>query len=266
MIPHPERVLRFDEEGVATLTLNRPESLNALDASLLESLAARLTAVARDPSVRAVVLTGAGRAFCSGGDLKGVLAQSPDRPGDAFYPLAGLFHQSILEIRGMSKPVVAAVNGPAAGGGFSLALACDLRILADSAFLQLAYTSNGLTPDGGGTFTLPRLVGLARALEIALLDERIPAARALELGLANRIAAPGEVLAAARGLALTLAGRATGALGRAKRLLASSFDTSLEARLEEERRGLADGADSAEGLEGLRAFAAKRPPNYRSAG
>jgi 2-(1,2-epoxy-1,2-dihydrophenyl)acetyl-CoA isomerase len=158
--------------------------------------------------------------------------------------------------------VIAAVHGPAAGGGLSLALACDLRIMAESAFLLQAYTSKGLVIDGGGTFTLPRLVGLAKALEIAFLDPKIPAGRALELGLVTEVVPAARVRPRAQELAAELALKPVGALGRVKRLLNRSHDRGLEGQLEDERRELSEAAGSPEGREGLAAFVEKREPRF----
>ncbi len=256
------RFVRVERRGpVAAVVLDRQEVFNAFDGPMLEDMLRAFWLVGRDPAVRAVILTGAGRAFCAGGDLKAVL-QPGKSPGRWFFEYAATFHQCIYELRTMPKPVVGAINGPAAGGGFSLALACDLRVMADSAYLRQAYTSNGLAMDGGGTFTLPRLVGLARALEIAFLDEPIGPERALELGLVRQVVPVGELMEAAWELAGRLADRPTETLARVKMLLNASFDTPLEKRLEEERRALAETADSPQGREGLAAFAEKRPPRF----
>ncbi len=180
--------VKVEQAGAITkLVLNRPAAFNALDADMVEGLVTNLTTIARDEAVRGVVITGAGKAFCSGGDLRWVTAH-PQGAAGAFHQLAARFHLAVLEIRRMAKPVVAAVNGVAAGGGFSLALACDFRVMAESAVLRQAYTANGLSIDGGGTFTLPRLVGGARALEIVAFDPPIPAQQALEWGLATKVA------------------------------------------------------------------------------
>jgi 2-(1,2-epoxy-1,2-dihydrophenyl)acetyl-CoA isomerase len=250
------------EGPVAVMTLNRPERLNAFDGETVHAMWSSMAALGRDRSVRAVVLTGAGRAFCAGGDLAALMDDSPDRPGDRFLELAAVFHQFVLEIRTMPKPVIAAVNGPAAGGGFSIALACDLRLMAESAYLQQAYTTSGLCIDGGGTYSLPRLVGLAKALEIAFMDERISPDRALELGLATRVVPDGELLDEAKSLAAGLADKAVGNLGRVKRLMNMSFDSSLETQLERERHGLADSANHPEGREGILAFLEKRKADF----
>jgi 2-(1,2-epoxy-1,2-dihydrophenyl)acetyl-CoA isomerase len=254
--------VRLDVQGpVARVLLDRPEALNAFDLDMAGRLAGQLAEVAADDRVRAVVVGGAGRAFSAGGDLRWALAH-PGGPPAAFGELAGRFHEAILEIRRMPKPVVAAVDGVAAGGGFSLALACDFRVLGASASLRQAYTSSGLGIDGGGTFTLPRLLGLARALEVVAFDRPIPAARALELGLATEVCQDGRALQEAARLAGELAGRSAHAFAMAKALLDESFQTPLAEQLERERRGMVASAEHPDGREGLAAFAAKRPPRF----
>ena len=260
-----ESISLHNEDHVATLALSRPERLNALDETLLDGLAKHLAALARDEDVRCVVLTGRGRAFCSGGDLRALTTTFPERPSEGFLSLAARFHECILELRDMPKPIVASINGPAVGGGFSLALACDYRVMADDAFLQLGYPSQGLSIDGGGSHHLARMVGVAKALEIALFDERIPAAQAKELGLVNAIVPRERLEAETRAISTRLVARATGAIGRAKRLFHRAFDASLESQLERERRELGRAADSAEGREGMRAFLEKYAPDFLSA-
>jgi 2-(1,2-epoxy-1,2-dihydrophenyl)acetyl-CoA isomerase len=181
------------EEEIAIVMLNRPETFNAFNLEMIESLAGHLITLSTEPSVRAIILSGVGKAFCAGGDLKWVLT-FPQGPPAAFHELAARFHQAILEIRRMSKPVIAAINGIAAGGGFSLALACDFRVMAESAILRQAYTSNGLCIDGGGSFILPRLVGMARALEIMAFDQPISSDQALSWGLVTKIVKDGNAL------------------------------------------------------------------------
>jgi 2-(1,2-epoxy-1,2-dihydrophenyl)acetyl-CoA isomerase len=246
---------------VAQVVLDRPEVLNAFDLDMTDQLARVLAGLAADGGVRAVVLAGAGRAFCAGGDLRWALAHPGGAPA-AFGELAGRFHDAVLEIRRMPKPVLAAVEGVAAGGGFSLALACDLRVLAGSASLRLAYTSSGLGIDGGGTFTLPRLLGLARALEVAAFDRPVPAAEALALGLATAVVDDGRALEEATRLAGELAGRSPHAFAMAKRLFNTSFETPLEEQLERERLGMVAAAAHPDGREGLAAFVGKRPPRF----
>jgi 2-(1,2-epoxy-1,2-dihydrophenyl)acetyl-CoA isomerase len=256
-------VVKVEKTGAITrLVLNRPAAYNALDAEMVEALAERLTALTGDARVRGVVITGAGKAFCSGGDLRWVTAH-PQGASGAFHALAARFHLAVLEIRRMAKPVVAAVNGVAAGGGFSLALACDFRVMAESAVLRQAYTSNGLSIDGGGTFALPRLVGYARAMEIVAFDAPIPARQALEWGLATKVAADGKAVEEAVALAERIASGSLHSYGLSKRLLGDAFDTPLEAQLERERAALAACGAHADGQEGIRAFVEKRKPAFR---
>jgi 2-(1,2-epoxy-1,2-dihydrophenyl)acetyl-CoA isomerase len=250
--------------GIATVVLNRPDAFNALDLEMGVAMARHLVALGSDPRVRGIVISGSGRAFCAGGDLKWALSADTGVAA-AFHELAGHFHLAITEIRRTPKPVIAAVNGVAAGGGFSLALACDFRVLAKSAVLRQAYTSSGLCLDGGGTFSLPRLVGLARALEIAAFDQPISAEQALAWGLATRLVEDGTALAASIKMAEELAQKSLNAFGAAKQLLTDSFDTSFETQIERERKALADCAAHPEGQEGLKAFSEKRKPRYGSA-
>jgi 2-(1,2-epoxy-1,2-dihydrophenyl)acetyl-CoA isomerase len=255
-------VVKVESAGAITkLVLNRPAAYNALDAEMVEALAERLTALTGDARVRGVVITGAGKAFCSGGDLRWVTAH-PQGASGAFHALAARFHLAVLEIRRMAKPVVAAVNGVAAGGGFSLALACDFRVMAESAVLRQAYTASGLSIDGGGTFTLPRLVGCARAMEIVALDPAIPARQAVEWGLATKAVADGTAVDEAVALAERIAAGSLHSYGHSKRLLGDAFDTPLEAHLERERVALAACGAHADGQEGLRAFVEKRKPAF----
>lgn len=256
-----EPIVVLREGPVAKLTLNRPGVFNAMNFELLDRLADVLTGLACDDDVRAIVLSGAGQAFCGGGDLKWILEHAPG-PGAAVHVLAGRLHASIIEIRRMERPVIAAVNGPAAGAGLSLALACDLRVMARGAVLHQAYTSRGLSLDGGGSFALPRLVGLARALEIAALDEPIDSEQALAWGLVTRVVEDERVVDSAVELASRLASRSIHAFGAAKQLLTDSLDTPLEAQLERERAALRRCAEHPDGREGLAAFAEKRAPAF----
>ncbi len=248
-------------EGIATLLLNRPEAYNALNMDLVESLTVNLISLAGDATVRGIIISGQGKAFCAGGDLKYAL-EFPGGPSAAFREMAGRFHQGVLEIRRMAKPVIAAVNGTAAGGGFSLALACDFRVVAKSAVLCQAYTSSGLSIDGGGSFTLPRLVGMARALEIMAFDRPISSEQALSWGLATKVVEDGHALEEAIRMALELAKRSLNSLGLSKRLLNDSFNTSIETHMERERTGLGDCAAHPDGMEGIRAFLEKRKPVF----
>ena len=248
-------------DAIAQVFLNRPEAYNAFNYDLISQLTSRLTALAGDDSVRGVVVTGRGKAFCAGGDLKWALGY-PARPGAAFHTLASQFHLAVLEIRRMKKPVIAAVNGVAAGGGFSLALACDFRIMDKDAVLRQAYTSNGLCIDGGGTFTLPRLVGYARALEIAAFDKPISSSQALDWGLVTNLAATGQALNDATTMAQELSQRSLNSFAWTKKLITDSYNTSFETQIEIERAALEACAEHADGREGLSAFSEKRKPEF----
>ena len=257
----PETVAVSEEGPVAKVLLDRPRALNAFDLDMADLLARQLATVAAADRVRAVVIAGAGEAFCAGGDHRWA-AGHPDGPPAAFRELAGRFHRAVLEIRQMPKPVIAAVEGVAAGGGFSLALACDFRVMARSAVLRQAYTASGLGIDGGGTFTLPRLLGLARALEVAAFDRPISAEQALAWGLATSVADDGLALEAAVAMGRGLATRSLHAFALCKRLLSDSFETALVTQLDRERDGMVASATHPDGQEGMRAFLDKRTPSY----
>ena len=248
-------------DGIASVLLNRPEAFNAFNMDLVESLAANTITLASDESVRGIIISGEGKAFCAGGDLKWALG-FPRGPSAAFHELAARFHQAILEIRRMPKPVIAAVNGIAAGAGFSMALACDFRVMAKSAALRQAYTSSGLCIDGGGSFTLPRMVGLARAMEIMAFDRPISSEQALSWGLTTKVVEDGNALEEATRMALELAGFSLNSFGWSKKLLTDSFDSSFETHIERERTAIASCAAHPEGIEGLRAFSEKRKPLF----
>lgn len=256
-----ELVLVKKAEGIATVSLNRPEAFNAFNFELIDLFANYLITLASDPKIRGIIITGEGKAFCAGGDLKWAL-NFPDGAPAGFHELAARFHQAILEIRRMAKPVIAAINGVAAGGGFSLALACDFRVMAESAIMRQAYTSNGLCIDGGGSFTLPRLVGIARAMEIMAFDRPITAAQALSWGLVTRVVPDGTALQESTQMALDLAKGSLHSFGWSKKLVTDAFNTSFETHIERERRGLQVCAAHPEGKQGLTAFAEKRKPDF----
>jgi 2-(1,2-epoxy-1,2-dihydrophenyl)acetyl-CoA isomerase len=248
-------------DSIAEVALNRPEAFNAFNFELVSQLAARMTELAGDTGVRGVVLTGNGKAFCAGGDLKWAINHS-NGPAAAFHSLAAQFHLAIVEIRRMKKPVIAAINGVAAGGGFSLALACDFRVMDESAVLNQAYTSAGLCINGGGTFTLPRLVGYARALEIAAFDKPISSATALDWGLVTRVASQGQALEAAIAMAQELSRRSLNSFAWTKKLVTDAYNTPFETQIEAERAALEACADHTDGREGLTAFVEKRKPEF----
>ena len=250
-----ERVRVNRDENVSTVMLNRPQKFNSFDLETIQQFSASLMALAVDEAVKGVVVSGEGKAFCAGGDLQWA-SRYPAGPAAGFHELAARFHQAVLEIRRMGKPVIAA------GGGFSLALACDFRVMGCSAVLLQAYTSNGLCIDGGGTFTLPRLVGLARALEIAAFDAPISSDQALAWGLVTRVVDDDRVLEEALHMARQLAKGSLHSFAWSKRLLTDSFQTPFEAQLENERHGLCICASHEDGKEGLQAFAEKRKPIF----
>jgi len=247
--------------NITELFLNRPEAYNAFNLEMITELTGHLTQLATDNSVKGIAITGKGKVFCAGGDLKWA-AEFSERPGSSFHTLASQFHLAIVEIRRMKKPVLAAINGTAAGGGFSLALACDFRVMDKSAVLRQAYTSNGLCIDGGGTFTLPKIIGIARSLEIAAFDDPIPSAQALEWGLVTRVVDDGTALEEAEIMLNKLQKKSAYSFACSKKLLTDSFNNSLESHLELEREGLSECADSSDGQEGLKAFIEKRKPIF----
>jgi 2-(1,2-epoxy-1,2-dihydrophenyl)acetyl-CoA isomerase len=256
----PFTALRYEvADAIATITLDRPEALNALTIPLKLELLAALRSVARDRSVRAVILTGAGRAFCAGQDLKERL--EPDAP-PLEVELRERYNPIISAMRRLDQPIVGAINGVAAGAGASLAFACDLRIAAEGASFVLAFDRIGLVPDSGATWFLPRLVGPAKAAELALLGESLSAADAERFGLVVKVVSADDLAAEARSMAARLASLAPQALALTKRALERSWSVGLEAALEDEayRQGIA-GA-TADHTEGLAAFLDKRPPRF----
>lgn len=254
-------VLTQRHENILEITLNRPEAYNALNLDTIRMLTEALSSAAVDNSIQGVLLTGKGNAFCAGGDLKWISQQTEDA-GSVLYRLAPQFHLAIIEIRRMEKPVVAAINGTAAGGGFSLALACDFRMMGEATILRQAYTSSGLSIDGGGSFALPRLVGLARAMEIMAFDRPISAVQALEWGLVTKVVPDDQILSEARAMLATLTKTALHSFAWSKRLMINSLNNTLETQLELERQGISDCGAHPEGQEGIRAFVEKRKPVF----
>src|ERR1051325_263146 len=254
-------VLTQQYESILEISLNRPEAYNALDLDVMKLLREALSYAASENSIKGVLITGKGKAFCAGGDLKWI-SQQADDARTVLYHLAPQFHLSITEIRRMEKPVVAAINGIAAGGGFSLALACDFRVMAESAILRQAYTSSGLSIDGGGSFALPRLVGLARAMEIMAFDNPISSAQALEWGLVTKVVPDDEVVPQALAMLQKLTKTALHSFAWSKKLMTDSLNNTLETQLEIERQGISDCAAHPDGQEGIRAFVEKRRPSF----
>jgi 2-(1,2-epoxy-1,2-dihydrophenyl)acetyl-CoA isomerase len=243
--------------GVLTITLNRPDVLNAFNAAMHGGLAAALKE-ARGSDVRAVVLTGAGRGFCVGQDL----TEFREAPGDIADRLRAHYHPNITALRALEKPVIAAVNGPAAGAGLSLACACDLRIAADSASFVPAFIGIGLVPDSGGSFFVHRLLGYARAFEWMTSNRKLTAAEALEWGLVSEVVDADRLLERAAEIAAKHAAGATRAIGMTKRLFDHAGTATLEEQLELEAQLQSAATKTEDFREGVAAFLEKRPPSF----
>jgi 2-(1,2-epoxy-1,2-dihydrophenyl)acetyl-CoA isomerase len=242
-------------DGYAVLRLNRPERLNALSHALVGDLHDALATLDADAGVRAVVLTGEGRAFCSGADLGG-------GPSDAEDVVRRLYNPLITRLTSMDTPVIAAVNGVAAGAGFSLALAADLRLASENASFALSFVKVGLVPDAGATWLLPRALGSARAAEIALLGRKVTATQALAWGMVNDVIAAGELEQRAREVAAELASLSA-SVGPIRRLLGSSWSVDLPTQLDAEASAQGAAQHHPHYREARLAFSEKRPPRFR---
>lgn len=251
--------LLFQREGaLVRLTLNRPDALNALDVPMARALALVASELAVDPSVRCVVLQGAGRGFCAGGDLLKMKAA----PVALANELIEALHAAIVSLCTMRAPLLASVHGVVAGAGMSLLLACDLAVAAEGTRFNLAYVNIGASCDGSSSWSLPRLVGLRKALEIAILGETLDAAEALRLSLVNRVVPAAELEAQTSALAQRLAEGPSQAIGEIKRLLRDSLQTGLREQLDAEAAAFLRCAATQDFGAGLDAFVAKRPPHY----
>lgn len=250
------------EDAVATIRLNRPQAANSLNPQMGREFMEVCTRCDDEPAVRAVILTGTGRMFSAGGDL-GAVAAAGDGARTVLKNMATSLHVGISRLARMDAPVIAAVNGMAAGAGFSMALAADLVVAAESAGFMMAYTNAGLTPDGSSTFFLPRRIGDRRARELMLTNRRLDSGEALEWGIVNQVVADEDLMPVVRELAKKLARGPTLAYGAVKRLLNSSFETALETQMELEGRAISEAADTADGREGVSAFIAKRRPKFQ---
>jgi 2-(1,2-epoxy-1,2-dihydrophenyl)acetyl-CoA isomerase len=248
-----------ERDGVATITLNRPDAFNALDLALGRELFEAALAVDEDPTVRCVVLTGAGRAFCAGGDVK-AFADNLARIGVLIKELTTYLHGAISRLARSDKPVLTAVNGVAAGGGFSLALSADLVVAAESARFTMAYSKIAATPDGSSSYFLPRLVGLRRAMELYFTNRVLTAREALDWGLVSRVVPDGELRSAVDTLSRELAQGPSKAFGSAKRLFHQSTWESLETQMELEAQSIAAMGHTEDFRAGVTAFANKQPP------
>jgi 2-(1,2-epoxy-1,2-dihydrophenyl)acetyl-CoA isomerase len=257
-----EQIL-FDVEGaVARITLNRPKAANGIDIAMARELMLAAIECDERPDVRAVVLTGAGKMFCAGGDLKSFSAYG-DELSARLKEITTYLHAASSRFARMDAPLVVAVNGMAAGAGMSLAVSGDMVLAGESAKFTMAYTAAGLSPDGSSSYFLPRLIGLRRTQELMLTNRRLSAAEALEWGMVNRVVPDGELLDQAMELAKGFAQGPTLAYGTVKKLLVSSFDESLETQLELESRGIAASGRTEDGREGMAAFMEKRAPKFQ---
>ena len=247
--------------ATALVRLNRPQAKNALSRELVIALGQSLQRAAYDQSIRAIVLTGNGGAFCSGVDIKE--AAQDIRKSEAVAERIDGFHAIVRAIVGAPKPVIAAVEGGAVGFGCDLALACDLRVLSESAYLQEKFVTIGLMPDGGGTFHLPRLVGMGRALELLMLGERVPATTAREMGLATRVTSSEDLLQEAMAMADKLSKSPPLALASIKHAARAALSGDFEGALQREKTGQMRLLSSKDALEGMLAFLQKRDPKFK---
>ena len=249
-------------DGVAWIVLNRPQAFNALDLQMAKELFEISNRLSSDRAVRCAVLTGSGqKAFCAGGDVAGFAADPPTLD-ILVREMTTYLHGAVSRFASMSAPLIAAVNGVAAGGGLSLVACCDLAVSAEHARYTSAYTQIGLSPDGSSTWYLPRLIGARRALELYLTNRVLSAAEALDWGLVNRVVPGAALREEAQALAAQFARGPTRAYGGVKKLMLTTMQESLEGQMERESRLIAELSMSADSVEGVRAFLDKRPPRF----
>jgi 2-(1,2-epoxy-1,2-dihydrophenyl)acetyl-CoA isomerase len=257
--------IEIGDDGVGVLTLDRPEAFNAMDPEMIAELPIVFSWFADQAPLRALIVTGAGNAFCAGGDVNwfrtGAEDENVDLPASVRHG-ADVLHQGIIDLRRIPYAVIAAVNGPAAGAGFSLALACDLRIAAESAFFAPAYGRIGASPDGGMTYFLPRVVGPSRALEILLEDPNMPARDALAEGLVSEVVEPAALMESARTKAAKLAAMAPYYVRKAKELVGVSIENRIADHLQLERHGIADSMATEDLVNGVKAFFGGETPEF----
>lgn len=249
-------------DNVATITLNRPDKGNALNGQLIEELFEASILCAGDENVRAVVITGAGKQFCVGGDLDHMVAADKGAEQEMLR-MATLYHQGLIRFSHMNAPVIMAVNGSAGGGGFSLALAGDIIMAADTAKFVSAYTASGLTPDGSGSYFLPKHVGLLRAKELFLTNRVLTATEAQDWGMVTRVVPADELATEARTQALAFASGPSQAYGGVKRLLATAYADPIEAQLDKESVSIAKMGVTEDGWNGIRSFLNRVKPVFK---
>ena len=257
-----EHILVSEAEGIVTITLNRPDKLNAFIGHMRRDLAEALEHAGSDRSVRVVIVTGAGRAFCAGGDVAFMAELMDRRDAEEFSRILGAGRRVITAIRQMTKPVIASINGPASGAGCNLAFACDLRIASNNATFSQSFAKVGLHPDWGGTYFLPRLVTSNKACEMFFLGESIDAAEAARLGIVNQVVAPEELENVTLQLAQRLRAAPPIALAAAKHAVYMSEGAELEEMLRYETEAQLRCFESEDGHEGVRAFLEKREPRF----
>jgi 2-(1,2-epoxy-1,2-dihydrophenyl)acetyl-CoA isomerase len=264
--PPQLNTIRIEIDGeIGTLTLDRPDAFNAMSPEMIGEMIVAFGWLADQAPLRSLIVTGSGKAFCAGGDVtwfrKGVESDEIDLPSDVRRGAEAL-HQAIIDLRRIPYPVVAAINGPAAGAGFSLALACDMRISSSAAFFAPAYGRIGASPDGGMTYFLPRVVGPSKALEILLEDPNMTAAEAQELGLVREVVEPDELMSSARALADELAKKAPHYVRMAKLLCGVSIENSINDHLQLERHGIADSMATEDLRNGVETFFSGGTPEF----
>jgi 2-(1,2-epoxy-1,2-dihydrophenyl)acetyl-CoA isomerase len=264
--PPQLNTIRIEIDGeIGTLTLDRPDAFNAMSPEMIGEMTVAFAWLADQAPLRGLIVTGAGKAFCAGGDVtwfrKGVESGEIDLPSDVRRG-AEVLHQAIVDLRRIPYPVIAAVNGPAAGAGFSLALACDIRVAASSAFFAPAYGRIGASPDGGMTYFLPRVVGPSKALELLLEDPNLSAEDARELGLVSEVVNPDEVIKRAQVRAGELAKKAPHYVRMAKYLCGVSLDNSITEHLQLERHGIADSMATEDLRNGVETFFGGGTPEF----
>lgn len=257
-----DQILVTEENSIFTITINRPEKMNAFSGHMRRDFAEALEHAGSDVDVRVVVIKGAGRAFCAGGDINYMMELVERRDADEFERLLGSARRVLTTIRLMGKPVIASINGAAAGAGFNVALACDIRIASSDATFSQAFSKIGLHPDWGGTYFLPRIVSTNIACEMVFLGDSINAQRAYELGIINRVVAPEDLEEETRKLAQRLSATPPIAIAAAKRSIYMSDKETLEAMLQQELEAQMECFHSEDFKEGLRAFMEKRKPKF----